>query len=364
MMRNSIKQSIFIFTIFLGLQSCSEDRESVKVESQDIVESVYSSVVVEPATVYKVNSTVSGYITAINFEIGDKVHTGDVIFKIRDIQGDNSTSNAELAYNLAKKNYLGDQSSLDDLKLEIENAKLKRKNDSINNERNRALFEKSIITKVEMEQSELLFTSSKNGHTSLVNKYKRLERDLKISLEQARNNYNTTLSRSNDALISSKIDGEIYDISKEPEELVMVQETVAIIGSDDDFVLKMLIDEVDITKVKIGQKIIVALEAYKDQVFEAEINRIAPKMDARTQTFEIEGIFTKPPKKLYMGLTGEGNIVIQERSKVLVIPLEYLSDENKVETDNGFVEVSIGARSLSHVEILSGLKEGDIIYKP
>lgn len=363
-MKKISTRSLLGILLFVGLQSCSEDRESIQVKSEDIVESVYSSVTVEPETLYKVNSTVSGYIRAIHFKTGDPVKVGDVIFQIRDVQAENSASNSELAYQLARKNYSGEQSALDDLKLEIENAKLKRANDSTNYQRNLTLFKKSLLTKVELEQSELQFNSSKNAYIVLINKLSRMKSDLKFSLEQAKNNYNATLSKSNDALIASQINGKIYDISKEPEELVVQQETIAILGSDDSFVLKMLIDEVDITKVKVGQKIIVSLEAYRNQVFEAEVTRIAPKMDTRTQTFEIEGRFTKPPKKLYMGLTGEGNIVINKRKDVLVIPLEYLMENNRVETDSGPVKVTVGVRSLSHVEIRSGLKKGDTIYKP
>jgi hypothetical protein len=65
-----------------------------------------------------------------------------------------------------------------------------------------------------------------------------------------------------------------------------------------------------------------------------------------------------------MGLTGEGNIIINKRKSVMVIPLEYLIDNNKVETENGAIRVTTGVRSLSHVEIVSGLKSGEIIYKP
>lgn len=356
--------SFFLIIICFGIQSCSQERESVKVDPQDIVESVYTSVTIDPATMYKVNSTLSGLISSINFDVGDKVNIGDVIFQIHDIQGNNTASNSKLNYQAALKNYSGEQNMLDDLRLEIENVSLKRNNDSLNNTRNSALFEKSLISDVEMEQSKILFNSSKNAHITLINKLKRLERDLKLSVEQAKNNYNSSLSRSKDAFIASKIDGIIYEISKEQEELVAIQETIAIIGSEDSFVLKMLIDEVDITKVKIGQKIIVSLEAYTGKVYEGVVKRIAPKMDTRTQTFEIEGEFTNPPDKLYMGLTGEGNILINKRENVLVIPLEYLVDGDKVETDDGLTKVTIGVRSLSHVEILSGIKKGDIIYKP
>ena len=125
-----------------------------------------------------------------------------------------------------------------------------------------------------------------------------------------------------------------------------------------------LIDEVDITRIKKGQKIVVTLEAYKSQSFEAKVTHITPKMDGRTQTFEIEGVFVDFPSELYMGLTGEGNIIVKQIKQALVIPREYLIDLNKVETENGMKKVKIGVQSLSHVEIISGLKEGEEILKP
>jgi len=86
-------------------------------------------------------------------------------------------------------------------------------------------------------------------------------------------------------------------------------------------------------------------------------------MDERTQTFEIEGEFKEIPSRLYMGLTGEGNIVVNERNDVIVVPREYVVN-NKIETSEGEIEVKLGISSLGNVEIISGLKVGDIIYKP
>jgi RND family efflux transporter MFP subunit len=355
---------ISVLTISLVLASCSEERESFTVEKSDLVESVYSSVILEPEGMYRVNSSVAGYIDEIPYKVGDKVLPGDVLFRIRDVQSASVTSNARLAYDLAQKNYSGDRSLLDDLKLEIDNAALKRKNDSVNYERNKALYDNGALTKFELEQSELMFTSSKSAHVSLSNRLRRTERELKSALSQAKNNYESSLSRSEDAVIRNKVDGKLYDLLKEPGEFVMMQEPIAVVGSSSDFTVKMLIDEVDITQVELGQKIMISLEAYNGEVFEAKVTHISPKMDERTQTFEIEGKFTKAPKSLFMGLTGEGNIVIKERKNTVVIPREYILEDSKVETDAGEVEVKLGARSLSHVEILSGLKEGDVIYKP
>jgi multidrug efflux pump subunit AcrA (membrane-fusion protein) len=153
-------------------------------------------------------------------------------------------------------------------------------------------------------------------------------------------------------------------LNKEKGEYVNMQETMAILGDKDRFKLEMLIDEVDISKVMIGQKVMVTLEAYENNVYEARIDRIAPRMDDRTQTFRVEASFVKSPPRLYMGLTGEGNIVINEKGKSLVIPREFLQPGNKVVTENGTITVKTGLSNWSFIEVLSGLKEGDKIYKP
>ena len=40
----------------------------------------------------------------------------------------------------------------------------------------------------------------------------------------------------------------------------------------------------------------------------------------------------------------------------------YLQEENKVNTDDGLVEIKIGLESLDKVEVLSGIDENTTIY--
>jgi hypothetical protein len=39
-------------------------------------------------------------------------------------------------------------------------------------------------------------------------------------------------------------------------------------------------------------------------------------------------------------------------------------DGKFVETDEGKKELTLGSKSLSHIEVLKGLNEGQVIYKP
>lgn len=365
-MRDLVKVRSFLLglLIMLGFASCSEERETFEVKSGDVVESIYSSVSLEPKGMYQVNALIAGHIDEVFVKPGDSVQKGDVLFTIVDVQSNANSENAKLAYELAKRSYSGEINILDDLELELNSAGLRRRNDSLNYFRNKELFANGAITSVELEGSELQYKTSQNTHELIKKRINRTRVELRTSLEQAKNNYTSSLSRTTDAVIRSEIDGIVYEVYKEEGELVMTQEVLTVIGSGDEFVIKMKVDEVDITRVHVGQKIYVHLEAYRGRAFEGKVTHITPKMDERTQTFALDGIFTQAPEKLYLGLTGEGNIVVKEREGVVMIPLTYLIDGDQLETPEGIIKLKLGVRSLNEVEVLEGVKAGATIYKP
>ena len=350
--------------LLLLLLSCGEERESLTVQRGDIVEAVYSSVVLEPEEMYKVNSSVPGYIDQITVKVGDTVDAGFPLMYIRDVIAANNASNARLSFEMAERYYFGEVNLLQDLKLELQNAELKRRNDSIQYVKYKKLFDDRLITSAEMDQIELAHTASTNTVKALRNKLKRSEKELGNSMQQARNNMNSSVSRSEEAVIRNRMKGVVYDLQKEPGEYVNMQEPVAVVGSAKNFVIKMLIDEIDISKVQKGQRIIINLEAYGNKTFEAIVTRISPKMDTRTQTFEVEGTFVSMPDRLYYGLTGEANIVIAEKKNALVIPREYIVGNDQVETSDGLKRIKLGTMSLTHALVLEGLTEGAVIFKP
>jgi HlyD family secretion protein len=357
------KIRIVLLVTLLSFVSCKEDRESYVVKKQDLVEAVYSSVVIDPLQVYTVRSTITGYLAEILVEEGDLVEPGSLLFGIRDVTADRTTENARLTFQQAQKNLKSDASILADLQLEIDQLALKRKNDSLNYSRSRTLFDKQALSKIDFEQSELQFSSSKSTHQAAKNRLQRTRRELKNARDQAENNFKSSSARLSDSRISSILQGRIYEILKETGDLVTVQESIAIIGSADRFKVKLLIDELDIARIQEGQRVVIDLEAF-DKLLEAKVVRIAPKMDEQTQTFEVIALFNENPEKLYMGLTGEASIVISERTNAIVIPSIYLNNQGEVETSQGRKKVKVGVRSLSQVEILEGLKAGEVIYKP
>ena len=352
-----------ILFLLLSLVACGKKKDEGVVIRTEMVEAVYSSVELQPLNVYKVNSSVSGYISAVLVKEGDNVKKGQVLFTMVNDPVRISQENARLGYELARQTLEGESSLLDELKLELRTARLKARNDSLNYARIKSLRDQNAASQLETDNSLLAYEVSSTNLENLRRKIRRTERELQVQLGQSRNNLNMSELRTSDYVIRSNIDGKVYQISKEPGEFVNMQEPLAVVGDQKKFKLEMLIDEVDISRISVGQKVLVTLEAYSNKVFEARLDRIAPRIDELTQTFKVEALFVAPPSRQYMGLTGEGNIVINEKGQALVIPREFLQPGNKVEMDKGVISVKTGLSNWSYIEILEGLKEGDKIYK-
>ncbi len=357
-------QKLFFIVIPVLLLSCSKERESTYAKYDEIVEAVYSSVVLEPEGTYAINATISGIVTAVNVQEGDSISIGDCIYSIDNAAAKLNAENAELNYEYLISNSFGNQSIINELKLELETAKSKLASDSSNYMRYQALYRDNVVSKVEMDNTALLYEQSKNAVATLKNRISRTKVELDNQVNQAKNLRDLNNLKTDEYQINSLADGMVYQLLKEKGEFVTMQETIAVIGKKNQYNIKMQIDEVDIAKVKIGQKVVVSLEAFKEKSFDAKVIKIAPKMNEKTQTFVVEATFNNAPSNLYMGLTGEGNIVIQEKKKTLVIPRSYLQDGNKVETDKGLVVVKTGLSNWEFIEILSGIDEKTKIYKP
>ena len=351
----------FLFIIFsIG---CKKKTEYIKPSFRNLTEAVYSTVTVVPRAVYNVYPSVNGLISSSNLTEGKIVKKGEILFSIDQIQSSLNKANAKLSYDLAKDNYQGNSAILKDLKENIQNATMKFQNDSVNYQRLSILWQKGIGTKQELDNQKLLYETSANELSKMKNTYKRTEIDLANKLKIAHNAYQISAINNEEYRVNSLVDGVVYEVMKKVGEAVSPQTPVALIGSENDFILKLLIDEVDISRVKIGQSIIVTLDAFVNKTFDCELMKIYPSKDLRSQTFTIEAVFKTKPTVLLNGLSGEANIIISKKDNVLTLPSQYINEKNQVRTTEGLIPVEVGASSLQFTEILNGIDTTTEIFK-
>jgi multidrug efflux pump subunit AcrA (membrane-fusion protein) len=344
--------------------SCANENDVVFPQKRNLIESVYSSIIIQPDSLYQSYAIVAGILDNNLVEEGDLVSKGQAIIQIINSTPKLNAQNAKFALDLAKENYNGSAAVLRGIEDEIAAANLKYQNDSINYFRQKKLWGQNIGSKAEYDSRKLTYDLSLNNINLLRSRYYRTKNELDTAVKQAQNNYSSSLIATKDFTVKSKINGKIYALYKNAGELVTNMEPLATIGSENKFIIEMLVDEVDIVRISKNQEVLINLDAYNGKVFTGIVSKILPKKDERNQTFKVEALFDKAPDILYPGLSGEANIIIARKDNILVIPKEYLTEDNKVMTNDGLIDVALGIENLEFVEIISGISEETQIIKP
>lgn len=360
-------QSLFsICVIIFSIISCSKNKgEEIKPTFGDVTESVYATGVIKAENQYTVFSTVNGVLKNINVIVGQTISYEQSLFEIESEKADLNTENALLTYQLSQdsNHYIQDKIAEMETKVEIAHDKLAL-DESIYT-RNKRIKQYNIISEIDYEKVELAFKNSKSNYESVKLQLRQLKSQLKN--EQNKNKINLKISQKgqSDFTIKSAFSGELFDILVKKGTLITPQTPLAIIGEKNSYLLALNVDENDMVRVKMSQKLVVIMDSYKGKVFEATIDKIYPIMDERSRTFKIEAHFNNLPQKLYPNLTAEANIIIKTKKNALTIPKSYLINGNYVLVNKDEKrKVIIGLSDYQNAEILSGLKAEETIFKP
>lgn len=354
-----------VFTLIL-LFGCQTEKESAKVQRRDIKELIYASATVNAAEMYRAYASVAGIIDEILVEEGDSVQRGQLLAVIRRDNASLNTREASINLELTRNQALDIEDQLMQLSSEIDILQQQLERDSSLYARQKNLWDRNIGTRNELDQLE---TAYKNNRTRLIRlksqydiKKDQLNKQIALQEQRARILLEQRQNNSNDYEIRSQMSGMVYSVLREPGEILSSQIALFELGKKDKFLVEMDVDESDISDIRPGQTAYIAMDAFKGQTFELSIDKIQPKMDERSQTFTVEGVFLDPPVPLYPGLTGEVNVLVQSKSNVLTVPNEYLNNNDELQTDDGLIEVETGISTMEFTELRSNIEEGTKIY--
>lgn len=132
------------------------------------------------------------------------------------------------------------------------------------------------------------------------------------------------------------------------------------------------LDETDLKRVTVGQKVEIKLDAYPDKTFDSAISSIAytPKETTSGTVYEIKlALPTTELSTLRLGLNGSATIILSDKGNILRLPSSALTFEgtkSSVLVKNGdkyeSKEVEIGIENDGFVEITKGLTLNDQVY--
>ena len=354
-----------IFITLLFFISCKNKLEQTKPTVGDVTESVYASGIIKSENQYTVFSTVSGILKKIDVVVGQTIIKNQLLFELENDKAELNTENARLTYQLSQNDNHYIQDKISEMEIKVQMAHDKLLVDKSLYDRNNRIKQYNVISEVDFEKVELAYKSSK---LNLLTSQKQLSQ-LKSQLNFDENKNNILLQigqkTQNDYAIKSAFSGELFNILVKEGTLISPQIPLAIIGQKNAFLLELEVDENDMDRVKLNQSVLITLDSYKNQVFDARVDKIYPIMNEQSRTFKIEAHFVKTPQKLYPNLSAEANIVIQTKKNAITIPKNYLLKGDSIQIGKKEKrKVKIGLSDYQKVEILEGLKAEEIIYKP
>ena len=136
----------------------------------------------------------------------------------------------------------------------------------------------------------------------------------------------------------------------------------------DHLVLRVNVDEEDITRVRLKQPVKISLYSYPERLFGGEVLKIYPKADSARRTFEIDVKIIAADPHFAAGMTGELAFIVDQKEQAIVVPSQAIQNGKAWTVRNHkLVELKVqtGLRSIQRTEIMAGLQPGDqVIVSP
>ena len=303
---------------------------------------------VEPRNEILIKPQMSGIISELYKEAGDKVKAGDVIAKIKVIPDMMSLNNAESRVSMAKISF--DQTSK-------------------NYERDAKLFSNKVISKEEFEKTELQYN---NGKEEL--------KSAKDNLSLTRDGITTNTKAYSNTLVRSTVTGTILDVPVKVGNSVIQSNnfndgtTIATVANMGDMLFVGKLDETEVGKIKVGMPMDITIGALQDQKLTATLEYVSPKGKEENGAimFEMKAA-VKVPTNVFVraGYSANAQIVLNKQDKVITIPescIEFGGDTAFVyvmtkKEPQAFKkkQVKIGLSDGIKIEVKSGLKAKDSI---
>lgn len=296
-----------------------------------------------PKETVDVNPRVAGRLLKINVEIGQPVARGALLGVIED---DEITQQIERS----KASIAVVEASIAQREAELQNAKVEL-------ERKRKLVEEGILSRLELDgletrvrvaQSQLEFTRAQRRQSEAE------LRELNIRKGQTR--------------VYAPISGIVARRQVDTGAMVSSATPLVTIVSVSPMVIVATVSETDIPRIRRGAVVSVTIDSLPEQEFTGRVMRIVPLLDAQTRNGQVEIEIPNRNNLLKGEMFARIELNLGSARDTILLPrdaLVYRGDQPGVYTIEKdaakFLPVATGLTQADKVEVLSGLKVGDLV---
>jgi len=284
----------------------------------------------------------AGRLQDISVKLGDRVSRGQRIAKIEDFELQEQVKQQEAALEVSRATIRQREA---DLSLAETNA-----------ERSRSLFARQLLPKQTLDDTEARYQAAV----------------AQLDLARAQNTQSTArldelrINLANTVIVSP-VNGFVARRAVDPGAFVGPNAPVVDVVDIGRVRLVANIVEKDLDQLRAGDDTKVEVDAFPGEVFTGRIARIAPVLDPATRTASIEIEIPNPGFRLKPGMYARVTVTTDERKDALIVPANAVIDLGgrrgvfmAAENDTvSFRPVTVGIEEDAHVEIISGLAEGE-----
>ncbi len=307
--------------------------ETEEPSTQTIIKKTMATGSILPLEEVLIKPNISGVIEEIYVEGGDYVKSGDLLAKIKIVPNLTALNNAKNA---------------------IDEAKIALDDQVRNYERQKKLFDKGVISKVDLERAQVSYDQARQGYSAANKRYD-------IVKTGTTKGYGNTAN----TLIRSTVSGMVLEVPVEVGNQVIESNnfnegtTIAIVADVDKMIFEGKVDESEVGKIKEDLPLEITVGAIENTIFDAVLDYIAPKGNEENGAiqFEIKGTLKKQDSIfIRAGLSANASIILARADSVLSVKESLIQFDD--DTKQPFVEIETGEQQFERKDIELGISDG------
>ncbi|MFA5961842.1 MAG: HlyD family efflux transporter periplasmic adaptor subunit [Parcubacteria group bacterium] len=372
---------------FFFFRKKADPIETYTVGKGNITETIMETGNVQAAQV-SVYSTSNGVVEELYVKNGDSVQAGQKLFKVKSTSTDQEEATAYASYLTALNNLkksqqdkesayaqvLSDKKSLTDAKVDREYQEDHDENPQTNDD----------YTSKEKTALKQAVTARESALSASQRKYDDAQTAIDASqanVKAAKLSYDATQN----ATIKAQVAGTVSNLSVRVGDVVYfsditvtsttIASPVLVIGDLSGYSVKISINEMERSKIALGQKATIKFDAISDKEYSGTVEKIDDfgVEESGVITYNVYLSVIDQDERMLPKMTANVTVETNSRENVLVVPSKALKPYQNAKgvqvakTDSKgkqvfeYVSVKTGLKSGSQVEITSGLEEGMVI---
>jgi len=307
--------------------------ETEQASKQTIIKKTVATGSILPLEEVLIKPNISGVIEEIFVEGGDYVKSGDLLAKIKVVPNLNALNDA--------------RNNIDEARIALEDQKR-------NIDRQKGLFDKGVVSKVDLERAQVSFDQAQQAYAAANKRY-----------DIVKTGTTRGFGNSANTMIRATVSGMVLDVPVEVGNQVIESNnfnegtTIAAIADIEKMIFEGKVDESEVGKISEDLPLEITVGAIENKIFDAVLDYIAPKGKEENGAiqFEIKGTLNKQDTVfIRAGLSANASIILGRADSVLAVKEALVQFDDK--TKLPYVEIEKGDQQFERKDIELGISDG------